>query len=166
MNAGTSDEIQRPYIRSLHHVQIPPRAWSLAIQIGETMHRIKQIIIASALLACAVPVLAHEGHQMSGEKAVKKTVTGEVVDMGCWLGHGARGEKHISCATKCLNEGMPMGILTSNGTLYLVTLDHDNADPYNSLKGMAGESVSVTGELLSRSGMKAITATTVQAAGK
>ena len=103
---------------------------------------------------------------MPGEKPVTKTVTGEVVDMGCWLGHGARGEKHISCAAKCLNEGMPMGILTGNGTLYLVTLDHDNADPYNSLKGMAGKSVSVTGEMLSRSGMKAITATTVQAAGK
>jgi hypothetical protein len=130
------------------------------------MIRFTKQIIVLALLVFAVPAAAHEGHQMSGEKAAKKTVTGEVVDMGCWLGHGARGEKHISCATKCLNEGMPMGILTSNGTLYLVTLDHDNADPYNSLKGMAGKSVSVTGELLSRSGIKAITATTVQAAGK
>ena len=84
---------------------------------------------------------------MPGAKAVTRSITGEVVDMGCWLGHGARGEKHISCATKCLNQGMPVGLLTGNGTLYLVTLDHDNAD-------------------LTRSGVKAIEASTVQLASK
>ncbi len=118
------------------------------------------------VLAFSLPAAAHDGHHMPGEKAVTKTITGEVVDMGCWLGHAARGEKHISCATKCVNQGMPMGLLTSNGTLYLVTLDHDNADPYNNLKSMAGKNATVTGELLSRSGMKAIEATTVQLASK
>ena len=121
---------------------------------------------ALILAASAFPVVAHEGHQLPGEKVVTKTVTGEVVDMGCYLGHAARGEKHISCATKCLAQGMPMGLLTSNGTLYLVTLDHDNADPYNSLKDLAGKNVTVTGELLARSGMKAIEATTVKPASK
>ncbi len=130
------------------------------------MNRISRIFAILALFACSVPAIAHEGHQMPGEKAVTKTITGEVVDMGCWLGHGARGEKHISCATKCLAQGMPMGLLTSNGTLYLITLDHDNADPYNSLKDMAGKNATVTGELLSRSGMKAIEASTVQLASK
>ena len=131
------------------------------------MKRLTAAVAFSLILAAnALPVLAHEGHHMPGEKAVKKTVTGEVVDMGCWLGHAARGEKHISCATKCLNQGMPMGLLTSNGTLYLVTLDHDNADPYNSLKDKAGKNVSVTGELLTRSGMKAIEASNVQLASK
>jgi hypothetical protein len=123
-------------------------------------------LAALAFLALSVPVIAHEGHQMPGEKPVTKAISGEVVDMGCWLGHAARGEKHISCATKCLAQGMPMGLLTSNGTLYLITLDHENADPYNSLKDMAGKNVTVTGELLSRSGMKAIEASTVQLASK
>lgn len=118
------------------------------------------------LTANALPVIAHEAHDMPGQKAVTKTVTGEVVDTGCYLGHAARGEKHISCATKCLQQGMPMGLLTSNGTLYLVTLDHDNADPYNSLKDMAGKTVSITGEVMSRSGMKAIEATAVRLASK
>ena len=124
------------------------------------------MLAALALLAFSVPVIGHEGHHMPGEKAVTKTITGEVVDMGCWLGHAARGEKHISCATKCLAQGMPMGLLTSNGTLYLITLDHDNADPYNSLKDMAGKNATVTGELMTRSGMKAIVASTVRLASK
>ena len=130
------------------------------------MNRFARIFLAAAVLGISVPAIAHEGHHMPGEKAVTKTITGEVVDMGCWLGHAARGADHISCATKCLNNGMPMGVLTSNGTLYLVTLDHDNADPYVSLKEMAGKNVSITGELLSRSGMKAIEASKVELASK
>jgi hypothetical protein len=88
-----------------------------------------------------------------------KTITGEVVDTGCYLGHAARGEKHVSCATKCINQGMPMGLLTSTGTLYLLTLNHDNADPYNALKAMAGKMVSVTGTIMARGGIKAIDVT-------
>jgi hypothetical protein len=133
------------------------------------MNRISSVfamLAVLALFAFSASAIAHEGHHMPGEKAVTKTITGEVVDMGCWLGHAARGEKHISCATKCLAQGMPMGLLTSNGTLYLITLDHDNADPYNSLKDMAGKNTTVTGELLTRSGMKAIEASTVQLASK
>jgi hypothetical protein len=130
------------------------------------MKRISSIVAAFVLLTWSAAALAHEGHNMPGEKTITKTITGEVVDMGCWLGHAARGKDHISCATKCLNQGMPIGLLTSNGTLYLVTLDHDNADPYVSLKDMAGKDVSITGELLSRSGVKAIEASKVQLASK
>ena len=130
------------------------------------MKRIPGIFALLAALSWSASAIAHEGHHMPGEKAVTKTVTGEIVDMGCWLGHAARGKEHISCATKCLNQGMPIGLLTNNGTLYLVTLDHDNADPYNSLKDMAGKDVSITGEFLSRSGVKAIEATKVRLASK
>src|SRR5206468_12302443 len=125
------------------------------------MKRFSVLACSLSLMVTALPAIAHEGHHMAGEKVVKRTITGEVVDTGCYLGHAARGEKHVSCATKCLNQGMPMGLLTSNGTLYLVTLDHDNADPYNSLKSMAGKKVTVTGEFLTRSGTKAIEASTV-----
>jgi hypothetical protein len=131
-----------------------------------SMKPLTPIAFALILVASPLPVIAHEGHHMPGERTVTRTVTGEVVDMGCYLGHAARGEKHVSCATRCLSQGMPMGLLTSNGTLYLVTLDHDNADPYNSLKNMAGKEVTITGGLLTRSGMKSIEATTVRLAGK
>ena len=125
----------------------------------------KRILSLSAVLVVlALPALAHEGHEAAGTKP--KSVQGEVVDMGCWLGHAAKGEGHVSCATKCLAQGMPAGVLTSNGTLYLVTLDHDNADPYNSLKTMAGKQVVITGAVLERSGMKAIEATQVRLASK
>jgi hypothetical protein len=52
-----------------------------------------------------------------------------------------------------------MGILTSQGTLYLLTMDHSNADPYNKLKEMAGKTVAVTGVVSERSGMKGVDVT-------
>lgn len=127
-------------------------------------------LIGAALLALAVSQGAakeapHTGHGMGqmNMAGAQKTVTGEVVDLGCYLGHGARGQKHISCATKCIDQGMPMGLLTSNGTLYLLTLNHDDADPYNRLKAMAGKTVSVSGTVMTRSGMKAIDVGSVKA---
>jgi hypothetical protein len=99
-------------------------------------------------------------HEMSGPA---KSVTGEVVDMGCYLAHEAHGEKHVACGTKCVAGGMPMGLLTADGGLYLITLNHDNADPYNKLKGMVGKTVTLTGSVNERGGMKGLDVTAVAA---
>jgi len=102
---------------------------------------------------------AHEMHKhegASGSKAAAATVVGEVVDAGCYLGHAERGADHVDCAKQCIAGGMPMCLLTKEGELYLLTMNHDNADPYTKLKDMAGKTVSVTGMVMSRRGMKAI----------
>ena len=121
------------------------------------MKRIVMLLSAGLLVLCVSASFAHDMAGME-KAAVKKTITGEVVDTGCYLSHAAHGEKHVECATKCINQGMPMGLLTDNGTLYLITMNHDNADPYNNLKAQAGKKVSITGTILSRNGMKAIEA--------
>jgi nitrogen regulatory protein PII-like uncharacterized protein len=59
---------------------------------------------------------------------------------------------------------MPMGLLTESGTLYLITMNHDNADAYNQLKDMAAKKVVVTGVTSERSGMKSIDAMAVKMA--
>lgn len=132
------------------------------------MKRVSVLFAGLALVVGATMVSANEEKAASKSDAkaanATKTVTGEVIDTGCYLAHEARGEKHVGCATKCINGGMPMGILTSDGTLYLVTLNHDDADPYNQLKTMAGKTVSVTGTVMERSGMKGIDVTTVKLA--
>jgi len=89
-----------------------------------------------------------------GDKAT--TIQGELVDLGCYLSMGAKGADHRSCAEKCINSGMPMGVLTSDGALYLLTENHDNLDPFNSAKQMAADQVSVTGPISERNGMKSI----------
>jgi hypothetical protein len=128
------------------------------------MKRIAAILSVLALFTLSIPALAHD--HSAAAKTATRSVTGEVVDMGCYLEHAAHGEKHVSCAAKCLSQGMPMGLLTSSGTLYLVTLSHDDADPYNNLKTMAGKNVTVTGPVMNRNGMSAIEATKIQVASK
>jgi hypothetical protein len=84
------------------------------------------------------------------------SVTGEVLDMSCFMASGAKGEGHKGCAEKCINSGMPIGLLGSDGKVYLLVEDHKNADPYQSLKTMAAANVAVTGKYFVRNGMPAI----------
>lgn len=54
------------------------------------------------------------------------TVTGEIIDFSCYLQIGKHGEKHRSCAQKCLTNGQPIGLLAQDGTLYmLMEEEHD-----------------------------------------
>lgn len=130
----------------------------------------RKLVMAALVASIALYAVAAGAHDMSkmGKMPAKETklasVTGEVVDTGCYMSHDAKGEKHIDCATKCINNGMPMGLLTSKGTLYLITLNHDNPDAYNKLKGMAGKTVTVSGTMMERAGMKGIDATEVKVA--
>jgi hypothetical protein len=115
------------------------------------MKRVLSVILLVAATAFAFNAVADE------MKAEKKPVTlkGEIVDTGCYIGHGAMGEKHKDCATKCIASGMPMGLL-SGKTLYLLTMNHDNPDAYNQCKEMAAAMVEVTGVVAERNGVKAI----------
>jgi hypothetical protein len=84
------------------------------------------------------------------------TVRGEIVDLGCYLSSGAKGKDHQGCAQMCINNGMPMGLLTNDGALYLLTMNHSNADPYNQAKKWAADQVEVIGPYSIRNGFQAI----------
>jgi hypothetical protein len=106
------------------------------------------------LLMTATPALyAHEGH----EKGQDISVQGEVVDMACYMGHQAMGEKHKDCAEMCVKGGMPMGLVTAQGDVYLLLEDHSSKAPYDSLKAMTAQQVKVSGDLHKRGGVQAIT---------
>ena len=97
---------------------------------------------------------AHEGHDedAKGEKAELKTVKGEIVDLMCYIDHGATGEKHAKCATTCIESGGPVGILTADGKLYLVVGQHE---PMNKeLAEYGGKTITLKGKVAERSGMK------------
>ena len=97
-------------------------------------------------------------------KAKTVTLTGEVIDTGCYLAHAAAGEKHKECAAKCIAAGMPMGLLTAKGDLYLLTPPHQNTEAYAKVKEWAGAQVEITGEMNERNGMKSIEVTGSKAA--
>jgi hypothetical protein len=126
------------------------------------MKRFLSMLALVALTLIAVNALA-AGHQAKSA-AKTTTVKGEIVDLGCYLGHGARGADHKSCATKCIGGGMPFGLLTADGKLYLLTLNHDDPDPYNKCKDLAAQTVEVTGTLMQRNGVMALDVSGLKAA--
>jgi len=85
--------------------------------------------------------------------AATKTVKGEIVDLMCYVDHGAKGEKHKGCATKCIESGGPVGLL-SGDDLYLVIGDH--APINKELASKAAETVTLKGKVVEKNGMKMI----------
>ena len=126
------------------------------------MKRALSAVLLLAAVSFAVTAVSAEKMEMKAEKK-PVTLKGELVETGCYIGHGEMGEKHKECATKCIAGGSPMGLL-SGKTLYLITLNHDNPDAYNKLKDMAGQMVEVTGMVDERNGVKAIDVTDAKAA--
>lgn len=54
------------------------------------------------------------------------TVTGEIIDLSCYLQLGKHGEKHKGCGSKCIHNGQPIGLLAKDGTVYmLMEEEHD-----------------------------------------
>src|SRR5947209_10945545 len=54
------------------------------------------------------------------------TVSGEIIDISCYLQLGKHGDKHSSCGKKCLANGEPVGLVTKAGQVYLLMAEeHD-----------------------------------------
>jgi hypothetical protein len=118
------------------------------------MKRMAVVLAASASLAWFSTGFAAGAHDHGAAKAT--STVGELVDMGCYVGHSSKGEKHADCAAKCIAGGMPMGVLTPAGDLYLLTMDHANPDAYNKAKDFAGKRVKVNGPIHVKNGVKTI----------
>ena len=118
-----------------------------------------KVAVAFAFTAALAfsPLALAEEHEHGKEKldaAASKTVTGEVVDMMCYVDHNAIGEKHgQSCGAKCIRSGGPAGIV-SEGKAYLVVGEHK---PINDqLADYCGMTITVKGKMAERGGMAMI----------
>src|SRR5438094_6004297 len=109
----------------------------------------KIAVTATFVAALAVsPLAVAQEHQHGGDTAASKEVTGEVVDMMCYVDHNAVGEKHgQSCGAKCIKSGGPVGIV-SEGKAYLVVGEHK---PINDqLADYCGKNITVKGKMAKR----------------
>jgi len=126
--------------------------------------------LVALLVAPAADLPASAGAAPGGAAAPGKgpkklvKVTGELLDMGCFISRGLSGDLHKECATICINAGVPMGVITADSTVYVLTQNHDramdpksfagSADPYLQLKSMAARRVEVMGLDWERHGVK------------
>jgi len=93
----------------------------------------------------------------------EKKVSGEVLDMACYMAKGAHGDGHKDCASACIKGGSPMGILTSDGKVILVVENHDKKSAYEEVKKHAGEQITLTGTLSEKGGVPGIIVSEVKA---
>jgi hypothetical protein len=115
----------------------------------------KITVAATFIASLAVsPLAIAEEHEHSGDASASKEVTGEVVDMMCYVDHNAVGEKHgQSCGAKCIKSGGPVGIV-SDGKAYLVVGEHK---PINDqLAEYCGKNITVKGKMAERGGIAMI----------
>jgi hypothetical protein len=115
-----------------------------------------KIAVASTFIAALTfsPLAVAQEHEHASDTAASKEVTGEVVDMMCYVDHNAVGEKHgQSCGAKCIKNGGPVGIV-SDGKAYLVVGEHK---PMNDqLAGYCGKTVTLKGKMAERGGIAMI----------
>ena len=120
------------------------------------MKRIPIILtsLTVAVVAFAPGLLfAHEGED-HGSGSGEKTIKGEVIDMACYVDHGATGAKHADCARKCIESGLPVGLKGEDGKTYLLIGEHK---PMNSdLAQYAAKEITVKGKASSRDGVNMI----------
>src|SRR5947199_10447467 len=110
-------------------------------------------ILAVAVIASFATgplALARDEHGKS-DAAGEKSVTGEIVDMMCYVDHNAVGEDHgKSCGSKCIKNGGPVGIV-ENEKAYLVVGEHK---PMNDqLAEYCGKTVTLKGKAADRGGI-------------
>jgi hypothetical protein len=112
---------------------------------------LKVAVAATFIAALAIsPLAVAQEHEHGKDAAATKEVTGEIVDMMCYVDHNASGDKHAACAAKCIKGGGPVGI-TSEGKTYLVVGDHK---PMNDqLAEYAGKTVTLKGKVAEREGI-------------
>ena len=108
-------------------------------------------IVAGASLACLSPSVWAEG-AAAPENGSEITVTGEVLDLVCYIDHNATGADHSDCAQRCIKSGLPVGIKDANGTVYLLVGEHKPAN--EELAQHAAQTITVTGKYVTRDGIK------------
>lgn len=113
--------------------------------------------------------LAEEGHSNGHEHGAPKaqagmqTVSGEVVDLACYLGHGERGAAHRDCAQKCITSGLPVGIKTADALYLVVGGEHEPAN--KALASLAAKNVVAEGEVTERDGVRLLAIKKVTVSG-
>ena len=107
-------------------------------------------LTASAMLfAATLSVIAQP-------KGQRTTISGEVVDMWCYLEGGDRGAAKKECATACAKAGNPIAVLDANGNLYVAAGLKDHQPAQDVLINRISDQVTVSGTLVNKGGVQII----------
>jgi hypothetical protein len=104
---GLSDKIMRTR-------PIPfRREWPRILQLAAA------ILIAATVTALLMKWSERRQASVAGPQEI--VVTGEVLDMTCYIANKLSGPDHAECARICIRSGEPAGIKARDGKVYLLT---------------------------------------------
>lgn len=107
-------------------------------------------------------VLCGVGTAFSEPKGESVKVTGEVVDLWCYLEGGDHGAEHKACGTACAKAGNPIGLVTEKGDVYVMMGLKDHQPGKEVLITKMAETVTVEGTLVKKGGTQVIYVSTVK----
>ncbi|MBI4061785.1 MAG: hypothetical protein HY403_10170 [Elusimicrobia bacterium] len=117
-------------------------------------------LVAAAVAGSVPDVRAAGSHMDRSGKA--ETISGELLDMSCYMMHEGKGRKHAKCAGACVRGGAPLGLLTKDGKVLLVVGNHEDPKPFLEAKVLAGAEARITGTVFTRGGLAAIVVSTAE----
>ncbi len=104
-------------------------------------------MILAAVIVAAIPIFGKP-------QASKTSVKGEVVDLWCYSQEGAHGPGHRQCGMACARLGNPIGIVDAEGSIYVAMGAKDHQPARALLLDKMSQTVTVTGTLVEKSGLK------------
>ena len=118
--------------------------------------RFKWALLAILICLLALPIMAAEEADSTAIGTL--TVEGLVRDVACPLQNKKSTSTSFSkdCITMCLKAGSPLGILTSEGDVYVPVTQSMPDMGQDALKPFVGEHVKATGKVFLRNGTHAI----------
>jgi len=90
-----------------------PRDWSRIGQVAAA------IVISASLTVLLMKWSERRNQRVAGAQEI--LVTGEVLDMTCYIASNLSGPDHAKCARDCIRSGLPAGIKAQDGKVYLLT---------------------------------------------
>lgn len=126
------------------------------------------LTLALPAIAADAPATAPAGNTMKTEPAktdaaAPVTLKGEVVDATCFFTKDAAGAGHKACAAKCLANGATPAFKAEDGTVYLLIAEHGKEKLLDTCKKKGGDTVTITGTVSEKGGMKALVVSDVKA---
>jgi len=90
-----------------------PRDWSRVLQLAAA------VLISVSVTALLTKWSERRHRSVAGAQEI--LVTGEVLDMTCYIAYNLSGPDHAECARVCIRNGLPVGIKAQDGKVYLLT---------------------------------------------
>jgi hypothetical protein len=123
-----------------------------------------------AAAALAIAVLAGWGLREITTRSTMNSratalVSGEVIDLACYFDDGGSGPAHAACARACIASGLPVGLKTKNGKIYVLIGKQEPPQPQPApkhetlnaqLAPYAAKIVTVSGTIVTKEGQNVI----------